>query len=119
MVKNISQAIIKTVEEKVSKLEETVEDLHHKILNMQKEYDDKNSTLIARIIKMDSDKASLENRFDRVEQTERISNLRVFKLKEKPNEHTSEEFIKLINLKMQIKLTPEDLAGWKKRRRKG
>ncbi|KAG5869308.1 hypothetical protein JTB14_029053 [Gonioctena quinquepunctata] len=63
MVKNISQAIIKTVEEKVSKLEETVEDLHHKILNMQKEYDDKNSTLIARMIKMESDKASLENRF--------------------------------------------------------
>nr|CAI5834240.1 unnamed protein product [Callosobruchus analis] len=121
IVQKVSDAVIKTLDEKFQILESSVAELKadfnvmkHTLENQKKTAEDivqKSQTIENMFHKMEQkDKKinALETRLDEMDQACRFANLRIFNLKEDNQENIRDDIIELFNAKMSLKLTAND-----------
>ncbi|XP_074039059.1 uncharacterized protein [Leptinotarsa decemlineata] len=107
IVNKVTEALAKTLEQKLMKVVSTVAELEQNYTDMNEKFKSMENKLeIA-----EKEKYEMEDKVDQMDQATRSCNLRVFSLKEKPNEITKEEIKKIINSKMSLNLTDGDISN--------
>ncbi|CAG9823863.1 unnamed protein product [Phaedon cochleariae] len=109
IVSNVTEAVVKTMEKKLSQLEVAVADLQNNYTELKSDYENKMETMETKIRQLESQKNKTEENMDRMDQESRRTNLRIFSFKENQQENTREEVIKLLNSKMALNLTTRDI----------
>nr|CAI5864414.1 unnamed protein product [Callosobruchus analis] len=98
----VTKAIEKTMEQTLRKFEEAVAEI-------EKRHIDRISNIEDMIDKIKQEKFELEEVIDRLDQSSRQCHLRVFGLKEKPNENVAEELKHIFKANMSIDLKDDDI----------
>nr|CAI5827864.1 unnamed protein product [Callosobruchus analis] len=98
----VTKAIEKTMEQTLRKFEEAVAEIEKRHINRISNVEDM-------IDKIKQEKLELEEIVDRLDQNSRQCHLRVFGLKEKPNENVAEELKHVFKANMLIDLKDDDI----------
>ncbi|XP_045476340.1 uncharacterized protein LOC123682005 [Harmonia axyridis] len=116
---NVSNAIIKTVELKLSHIETTLTNMQADVTNIR----DENKVTAEKVDRHTNDflhyKTRMERKYDRIDRYSRKCNLRIFGFEGRPNEQTGESIISFLNSKMSMKLTKDDMEVCYRVGRKG
>ncbi|KAG5874441.1 hypothetical protein JTB14_016989 [Gonioctena quinquepunctata] len=106
IVNKVTEAIARTIDQKLSKVESTVAEIKQNHVKMYENFENKFKLLENEIKTVKDEKTKMEDKMDQMDQATRSCNLRIFSLKEKPNEDTREELKKILNTKMSLNLEP-------------
>lgn len=107
ITKTVVTAVIKTLETRLIELEESVAYIKNEIDIMKNDSANK----IIHLEENDEEQKSNDviKRIDQIDQTNRLTNLRLFNMEEKHNEDTKNEVLNLIKGKLGINVKPEDI----------
>ncbi|KAJ8945240.1 hypothetical protein NQ317_006426, partial [Molorchus minor] len=106
---NISTAITKTIENKLSSLAKSVAELRKNFDEENLERDKKIEALQECLRKDKIETIKMKEIFDKLDQTNRVKCLRIFNMPEKTKEDTRAEMINIFNTKMNLKITTNDI----------
>ncbi|CAH1173915.1 unnamed protein product [Phaedon cochleariae] len=110
IVSKVTEAIIKTIDHKLLKMESTVAELEQNFAILNEKFENKFKTMEDEMKTTVRMKNKMEDRIDQMDQATRVCNLRIFSLKEKTNENTREEVKKILNTKMSLNLADQDIS---------
>ncbi|CAH1160301.1 unnamed protein product [Phaedon cochleariae] len=109
LTNNVTTAIIKTIDKKLSLLEESVADLRNTMKEDKLELENKIKFLEKSLKDEEIENNKMKNIIDKIDQASRSTCLRMFNVPEKSKEDTREEVIKLIKTKMNLNILPADI----------
>lgn len=106
---NVTTAIVKTIENKLTLLDKSVAELEVKMNGLVIEHNKKMDDLEEALREERAEKEKMKEHFDELDQANRLAALRIFNMSEKLNEDTKEEVIKIINGKMGLSVSRNDI----------
>nr|CAI5827692.1 unnamed protein product [Callosobruchus analis] len=98
LVKKVSDNVIKTLEARITTLEQKVKDNSAVILELKDE---------ANMLKYENE--ALSQKYDQLDQFTRSNNIRIFRLKEKPQEDVTTEVINLLTSHLGVTINADDI----------
>lgn len=109
IVNKVTEAVIKTINNKLLNLEETVQKFQSKQSELKSDLEEKINKLEDEIQEAKLCKRGIEADIERMDQESRRLNLRIFGFEERTKEDTKKELIKFLNSKMSTTLSEEDI----------
>lgn len=110
ITETVVNAVVKTLDIRLVKIEESVASLKSEFANTQLENENELKLLKATIDNMNQKNEETYEKFERIDQANRKKVLRIFNVTEKNKEDTRNEIIHILNMKLAMNLTPDDIT---------
>lgn len=109
IVDKVSSEISKNINKKLQIYERKIEDLKGELNQIKSEHNITKDELNSKINNLQSENEKLIKRCEYTEQESKRNNIRIFNMKEKNNENTTQEVINLLNSKLPININNNDI----------
>lgn len=109
IVNKVTEAVIKTINNKLLNLEETVQEVQSTQNELKSDLEEKINKLEDEIREAKLCGQGIEADMEKMDQESRRLNLRIFGFEERTKEDTKKELIKFLNSKMSTTLSEEDI----------